>query len=155
MVELKYPRWWSFAERDTFLPIASKVHISKQLKFKIDRDLYIQARSYSEWPVNGGINRFIDGMRKWFSVDEILDGKYDGIIDIDPRNRIIPTTTMPESSVENSAIEVIEWSGYESLEDMAKDLSKSIPTINRWRRSGIIEKIWDRYHLVSQNKSPE
>lgn len=155
MVELKYPRWWSFAERDTFLPIASKVHISKQLKFKIDRDLYIQARNYSEWPVNGGINRFIDGMRKWFSVDEILDGKYDGIIDIDPRNRIIPTTTMPESSVENSAIEVIEWSGYESLEDMAKDLSKSIPTINRWRRSGIIEKIWDRYHLVSQNKSPE
>jgi len=69
MVELKYPRGWSFAKQDSFEPVKGTAAqkyagIQKQLKYRLDRDLYIQARSYSEGPVHGGINRFIEGMRK-------------------------------------------------------------------------------------------
>lgn len=69
MVELKYPRGWSFAMQDSFESVKGTAEqrrkgIEKQLKFRLDRDLYIQARTYSEGPVNGGIDRFIEGMRK-------------------------------------------------------------------------------------------
>lgn len=55
--------------QDSFEPVKGTAEqrrkgIDKQLKFKLDRDLYIQARTYSEGPVNGGIDRFIEGMRK-------------------------------------------------------------------------------------------
>lgn len=65
MVELKYPRGWSFAKGDAFESVkgtaAQKYNgIQKQLKFRLDRDLYIQARTYSEGPVNGGIDRIIE-----------------------------------------------------------------------------------------------
>lgn len=160
MVELKYPRGWSFAMQDSFEPVkwtaAQKyAGIQKQLKYRLDRDLYIQARTYSEGPVNGGINRFIDGMRKWFSVTEILDGKYDGIVDEDPRNRIIPTDPIPEEIPSNDDIESLEW-GYITLEDMAKDLWKGIATIKRWKaQSKIFEVDWKYFLRDEPEEQPE
>jgi len=132
--------------------------IEKQLKFRLDRDLYIQARTYSEGPVNGGIDRFIEGMRKWFSVTEILDGKYDGILDEDPRNRIVPTTPLLEEipdDITNDDIESLEW-GYITLEDMAKDLGKGIATIKRWKNYGKIFQVDGKYFLRDEpEEQPE
>lgn len=160
MVELKYPRGWSFAAKDSFEPVKGTAEqrrkgIEKQLKFRLDRDLYIQARTYSEGPVNGGIDRFIEGMRKWFSVTEILDGKYDGIMDEDPRNRIVPTTPMPEEIPTNDDIETLEW-GYLTLEDMAKDLGKGIATIKRWKAYGKIFEVDGKYFIKDEvEEQPE
>lgn len=163
MVELKYPRGWSFAMQDSFEPVKwtaeqKRKGIDKQLKFKLDRDLYIQARTYQEGPAHGGINRFIEGMRKWFSITEILDGKYDGIVDEDPRNRIVPTAPLLEEitdEITNDDIESLEW-GYLTLEDMAKDLHKSLATIKKWRGYGKVAKIWDKYYLSEEpEEQPE
>lgn len=162
MVELKYPRGWSFAMQDSFEPVKGTAEqrrkgIDKQLKFKLDRDLYIQARTYQEGPVNGGIDRFIEGMRKWFSITEILDGKYDGIIDEDPRNRIVPTAHILEipDDITNDDIETSSG-GYVSLEDMAKDIGKSLATIKKWRGYGKVAKIWDKYYLSEEpEEQPE
>lgn len=165
-VELKYPRGWSFAQNDSFESVKVKGStsttadqkykaIQKQLKYKLDRDIYIQARTYSEGPVNGGIDRFIEGMRKGFTIDQILDGKYDGIIDTDPRNRIIPTTPMPSEEPTNDDIESIQNAGYASIEDMAKDLWKSPSTVKRWRRDGLVAKVWERYFLNEQDSDTQ
>jgi len=160
MIELRYPRGWSFAKQDSFEPVKGTAAqkyagIQKQLKYRLDRDLYIQARSYSEGPVHGGINRFIEGMRKWFSITEILEGKYDGIVDEDPRNRIIPTTPLPEEMPTNDDIEASEW-GYSSLEDMAKDIGKSLATIKKWRSYWKVVKVTDKYFIIDDpEEQPE
>ena len=160
MVELKYPRWWSFAPTDSFEGVKGTAVqkyniIQKQLKFRLDRDLYIQARTYSEGPVNGGIDRFIEGMRKGFTIDEILDWKYDGIIDSDPRNRIIPTTPMPEVELLNDAIEVLPSGGYVSLEDLAKDIGKSLSTVKKWRNYNRVVKVGNLYFLNNNEMEEE
>lgn len=163
MVELKYPRGWSFAMQDSFEPVKwtaeqRRKGIDKQLKFKLDRDLYIQARTYSEGPVNGGIDRFIEGMRKWFTITEILDGKYDGIIDEDPRNRIVPTAPLLEEMPDDITNDDIETSsgGYVSLEDMAKDMNKSISTIKRWKSNGAVFEVDWKYFLKDEpEEQPE
>lgn len=46
MVTLKYPRGWSFGATDNV------VKVEKQI-YRLDRDIYIQARTYSEGPANG------------------------------------------------------------------------------------------------------
>lgn len=153
MIELKYPRGWSFADKDilsswTGTASQKSTAIQKQLKYRLDRDLYIQARTYSEGPVHGGIDRFIEGMRKGFTIDHILDGKYDGIIDEDPRNRIVPTTPMPVEMPTNEDIEASEG-GYVSLEDLAKDLWKSLATIKKWRAYHKVVKIKDKYYIAA------
>lgn len=72
-------------------------------------------------------------MRKGFSVQDILEGKYDGIIDTDPRNLVIPDTPLPDLELSNKDIESMPENGYASLEEMAKGLNKGIATIKRFR----------------------
>lgn len=148
MITLKYPRGWSFAQTDSAFSKKNPV------KYRLDRDIYIQAGAYWEAGVNGGINRFIDGMRKGFSVQDILEGKYDGIVDTDPRNLVVPDTPLPELELTNKDIENTPENGYVSLEDMAKGLNKSIATIKRFRADWRIAKIGDRYY-VNESDTPE
>ena len=103
MITLKYPRGWSFGATDNV------VKIEKQM-YRLDRDIYIQARTYSEGPANGGIDRYINGMRKGFSVADILDGLFDAVIDTDDRNRpieLIPLPSIEELMKSNSDIQKI------------------------------------------------
>ena len=103
MVTLKYPRGWSFGATDNVVKVEKQIH-------RLDRDIYIQARTYYEGPANGGIDRFINGMRKGFTVQDILDGLFDGIIDTDERNRpaeLIPLPSIEELVKRNSDVERI------------------------------------------------
>ncbi len=159
MVELKYPRGWSFADKDTLSPwtgtAAQKyASIQKQLKYRLDRDLYIQARTYSEGPAHGGIDRFIQGVRVWFSITEILDGKFDGILDSDPRNRIVPTTPLPvEIPTNDDIVTSLAW--WDSLDDIAKDLNKSLSTIKRWKNVGRVVEVNGQYYQNDTKKEDD
>jgi hypothetical protein len=136
MVTLIYPRGWSFGATDNVVKIEKQIH-------RLDRDIYIQARTYSEGPGNGGIDRFINGMRKGFSVQDILDGLFDAIIDTDERNRpteLVPLPPLEELVKQNSDIKRIN-DGYLSIEDIAKDKDVSVATVKRWRNDGRVKKV--------------
>lgn len=138
-ITLKYPRWWSFGITDNV------VKPSKQV-YRLDRDIYIQAREYN---LSGGIDRFINGMRKGFSVQEILDGVFDGIIDTDERNRpaeILPLPSLEELEKGNKDIQKFnDW--YLSLEDIAADKDVSLATVKRWRNNWLVEKRKGVYYV--------
>lgn len=151
-VTLKYPRGWSFGATDNV------VKVEKQI-YRLDRDIYLQARSYGwPWVTPGGIDRFINGMRKGFTVQEILDGKFDGIIDTDERNRPAELITLPpiEELVKwNSDIQKIN-DGYLSLEDIAADKSVSLATVKRWQKLKKVNKVKGLWYLIEDpEEQPE
>ncbi len=145
MVTLKYPRGWSFGATDNVVKVEKLIH-------RLDRDIYIQARTYSEGPANGWIDRFINGMRKGFSVEEILDGKFDGIIDTDERNRpaeLVPLPPIEELSKSNGDIQKInDW--YLSLDDIAADKNVSLATVKRWRAANRVNKVKGVFYVVEE-----
>ena len=143
MVTLKYPRGWSFWATDNAVKVEKLIH-------RLDRDIYIQARTYSEGPVNGWIDRFIEGMRKGFTVQDILDGLFDGIIDTDERNRpseLVPLPPIEELLKKNSDVERIN-DGYLSLEDIAKDKNVSLATVKRWRDAKRVNKVKGVWYVI-------
>lgn len=141
-VTIKYPRGWSFGKTDSITDPAKMV-------FRLDRDLYLQARSYrGPWVTPGGIDRFIDGMRKGFSVEDILEGIYDGIIDTDPRNR--PEVLLPLPPLEEKlSIEKLR-DGYYSHEDIAADKGVSVTTVKRWAKDGAVFKVKGMWHVKEE-----
>lgn len=145
MVTLKYPRGWSFGATDNVVKVEKLIH-------RLDRDIYIQARTYSEGPANGWIDRFINGMRKGFTVQDILDGLFDGIIDTDERNRpaeLVPLPPIEELVKKNSDVERIN-DGYLSLEDIAKDKNVSLATVKRWRDAKRVNKVKGVWYVVEE-----
>jgi len=145
MVTLKYPRGWSFGATDNVVKVEKQIH-------RLDRDIYIQARTYSEGPTNGWIDRFINGMRKGFTVQDILDGLFDGIIDTDERNRpseLVPLPPIEELVKKNSDVERIN-DGYLSLEDIAKDKNVSLATVKRWRAANRVNKVKGVFYVVEE-----
>ncbi len=147
-VTMKYPRGWSFGKTDNISDPAKMV-------FRLDRDLYLQARSYSgPWITPGWINRYIEGMRKWFSVQDILDGFYDGIIDTDPRNRPEVLLPLPPLEEKRSIERLKDW--YYSLEDIAEDKDISLTTVKRWAKDGAVFKVKGMWHVkVEPEYQPE
>lgn len=91
-------------------------------------------------------------MRKGFSVQDILDGLFDGIIDTDKRNRpseLVPLPPIEELLKKNSDIERIN-DGYLSLEDIAKDKGVSLATVKRWRAANRVNKMKGVFYVVEE-----
>lgn len=93
-------------------------------------------------------------MRKGFSVEDILEGIYDGIIDTDPRNR--PEVLLPLPPIEEKmSIEKLR-DGYYSLEDIAADKGVSVTTVKRWAKDGAVFKVKGMWHVkVEPESQPE
>lgn len=131
MIEVRYPEGWSFGKTDNI------VDPEKQI-YKLDRILHFEAESYSTCKC---INRFIDWMRKWFTVQQILDWRFDNVVDDNPKNIILDTITH-----EDWGVEVIQ-NKYESLKEIAQVFNRSESTVKRWSTKGKIIKDW-KYYIV-------
>lgn len=89
-------------------------------------------------------------MRKGFTVQDILDGLFDGIIDTDERNRpseLVPLPPIEELLKKNSDVERIN-DGYLSLEDIAKDKNVSLATVKRWRDAKRVNKVKGVWYVI-------
>ena len=131
MVEIRYPAGWSFGIRNDVID-------PEKQKYKLDRMLYFNEESYStaKW-----INRFIDGMRKWFTVQNILDWKFDEIKDMNPKNVIVDTIKHPDW-----VIEVIQ-NRYETLQEISELYWKSLSTIEKRKQKWDIIKDWTHWTI--------
>ena len=135
---LIYPKGWSFAATD------NAVTKNNPFKFKLDRTLYIRATSFKERHSSWGIDRFICWVREWFTIDDILNGKYDGIIDEDPRNRV-------ENPTSNAGHIITIDEIPDTMEDFARINNISPSTVQRKIKKWEIE-ITSEWLYIWSNK---
>jgi len=91
--ELGYPKGWCFGKTDNITDRDKMIYI-------LDRKIFVSG----SW-----INRFIDWMRAWFSIDDILDGFYDWTIDTNPNNiRLNPKKKSTDTPIVSEPISVTD-----------------------------------------------
>ncbi len=130
-MELKYPRGWKFGRIDSIVDM-------EKMQYVLDRDLYL---------TSGGIDRFIRGMREGFSIDDILDGKYDGIVDNDPRNRL-GVHVSGGIIVDNPEIEINDTC--KTLQELADKIWVTLRTAQRKLKEWVIIRVDWLYYLQSE-----